>query len=151
MRFPQTLQPTRSWQQQQQQHLHGGDVLEKVLDAPRAVPDAPGSLEGQQREEFAVVRLIAVDLCGRAGAGGRTVQEGTQVAVKEDAEQKENLPAAQYPGRAAGAECAKRRATSIHAVTIRVPESLSATLQHGGDAGRGCANAQPAWSARFCR
>lgn len=110
--------------QQQQRHLHGGDVLEKVLDAPGAVPPAAGALEGQQREEPAVVGLIAEDLRGRAGAGGRTVQQGAQVVVKKDAEQKKDLPAAQYPGRATDAECAKQRAKSIHAITIQVPRFL---------------------------
>lgn len=92
---------------QRQQHLHGGDVLEKVLDAAGAVPGAPGALEGQQREECAAFGLIAVDLGGRAGAGGRTVQQRAQVVVKEDAEQKEKPPAAPNPRRATNAECAK--------------------------------------------
>lgn len=40
--------------------------------------------------------------------------------MKEDAEQKDNLPAAPSPRRATGAECAKRRATSIHTVWLQV-------------------------------
>lgn len=86
---------------QLQQHLHRGDVLEKLLEVLGVVPGV------QQREDDAAVGLIAVQLCGRAGAGGRTVQQGAQVVVKEDAEQKENLPAAPYPRRATDAECAK--------------------------------------------
>lgn len=90
-----------------ERHLHGGDVLEKVFDAPGAVPGAHGALGGEQREEFAIVRLIAVYLRGRAGACGRTVLQGAKIDVKESAEQKENLPAPPYPGKATDAECAK--------------------------------------------
>lgn len=107
-----------------QQHSHGGDVLEQVLDAPGAVPGAPGALEGQQREEPAAVRLIAVDLGGRAGAGGRTVQQRAQVLVEEDAEQEQEPPAAPHPRRATHAECGKYRSISLHVVTIQVPRFL---------------------------
>lgn len=109
-----------------QRHLHGGDVLEEVFDVPRAVAGAAGALEGQQRERHgaAAVGLIAVDLRGRAGAGERTVLQGPQVVVKEDAEHKENPPVAPYPGRATDAECAEERTESIHAVTTQVPRFL---------------------------
>lgn len=72
-----------------------------------------------QREELAIVRLIAVYLRGRAGAGGRTVLQEAKIVVKESAEQKDNLPAAPYPGRATDAECAKKRTESVHAVRQR--------------------------------
>lgn len=100
-----------------QPHLHGGDVLEKVLDAAGAVACAPRAREGQQREEFAAVGLIAVDLHRRAGAGGRTVQHGAQVVVEEAAEEEHEPPAAPYPAGATGAECATR---SVHAVTTQL-------------------------------
>lgn len=82
-------------------YLHGGDVLRHVLDAPAPVPVPvnPGPKEGQQRENPAVVRLIAVDLVGRAGAGRRTVEHRTQVLVDGNAEQEENPPPATHPRR----------------------------------------------------
>lgn len=54
-------------------------------------------MEGQQLRNAAVVRLVAVDLGGRAGAGRRTVQQGAQAAVEQTDQQKENLPAAADP------------------------------------------------------
>lgn len=92
--------------------MYGGDVLEKILDAPGIIPSIPGALEGQQREELAVVGLTAEDFSGRAGAGGGTVQQGARAAVKENAEQNGNLPAAPDPEKAT-------RAEQIHAVTIQ--------------------------------
>lgn len=64
--------------------LHGGDVLEELLDAATAVGAV--ALKGQQREELAVVGLVAVDVGGRAAAGGRAVQHRAQVALQQHAQ-----------------------------------------------------------------
>lgn len=96
-------------------NLHGGDVLQELLDARGVVPGAAAAAaagEGEEREESADVGFIAVNLHRRAGAGGRTVQQGAQVLVKENAEEKENLPVA-------AGERAAQRADSIHALTTQ--------------------------------
>lgn len=60
-------------------HLHGRDILEQVLDVSAgAAVAARGVVQGEQGEETAAVRLIAVDLGGRAAAGRWAVEQGAQ-------------------------------------------------------------------------